>query len=85
MNTLAEILPSVDAQERWLPVLGYESLYHISDSGRVRRIGKAARKGYGRGGGAVIGRILSQLSRAHGLDRKTLRSAITGKTWRHVL
>jgi hypothetical protein len=44
--------------EAWAPVSGYEGLYEVSDLGRVRRIGKAARTGKGHGGGARIGRCL---------------------------
>lgn len=44
--------------EEWRPVVGYEGIYDISSHGRVRRIGKAARTGRGRGGGAQIGRVL---------------------------
>lgn len=46
--------------EVWLPIRGYEGLYEVSNNARVRRIGKAARTGKGRGGGAVIGRFLKQ-------------------------
>lgn len=42
----------------WRPVLGYEGLYEVSAAGQVRRVGRAARTGVGRGGGARIGRIL---------------------------
>lgn len=45
--------------EGWCPVLGYEGLYEVSSQGRVRRIGRAARAGKGRGGGVVRGRILT--------------------------
>jgi HNH endonuclease/NUMOD4 motif len=44
--------------ERWLPVVGYEGVYDVSDAGRIRRVGRAARNGNGHGGGARIGRIL---------------------------
>lgn len=44
--------------EEWRPVVGFESLYEVSNVGRVRRIGKAARTGKGHGGGARIGLIL---------------------------
>lgn len=44
--------------ENWLPVIGYEGTYDVSDLGRVRRVGRATRSGKGRGGGARIGRIL---------------------------
>ena len=37
-------------KERWLPVVGYEKLYEVSDQGRVKRTG--------RGAGARVGRIL---------------------------
>jgi hypothetical protein len=43
--------------EIWRPVYSFEGLYEVSDLGRVRRVGKAARNGKGRGGGAVIGKI----------------------------
>lgn len=45
-------------KEVWKDVVGFEGLYEVSDLGRVRRIGKAARSGNGRGGGVVLGRIL---------------------------
>lgn len=38
------------SDERWLPVVGYEGVYEVSDQGRVRRIAKSR--------GAVVGRIL---------------------------
>ncbi len=38
-------------QENWLPILGYEGFYEVSDCGRVRRV-----KG---GRGSVAGRILT--------------------------
>ena len=44
--------------EEWRPVVGYEGVYEVSSEGRVRRVGKAARNGKGRGGGARIGRVL---------------------------
>lgn len=42
----------------WRPVVGYEGIYEISSHGDIRRIGRAAASGRGRGGGARIGRIL---------------------------
>lgn len=38
--------------EKWAPVAGFEGLYEVSNFGKVRRIGKAARHGNGHGGGA---------------------------------
>jgi HNH endonuclease/NUMOD4 motif/Helix-turn-helix domain len=43
--------------EQWRPVVGFEGLYEVSDLGRVRRVGKAARHGKGHGGGARRGRV----------------------------
>ncbi len=44
--------------ELWLPVLGYEGYYEVSDLGRVRRV---------RGGrGAVAGRLLTRVSHRDG-------------------
>lgn len=45
---------------RWVAVVGYESLYEVSDAGQVRRVGKSATTGKGRGGGARRGRILKE-------------------------
>ena len=45
--------------EAWCPVAGYEGLYEVSNHGTIRRVGKAARHGAGRGGGARIGRVLT--------------------------
>jgi hypothetical protein len=41
----------------WRPVVGYEGLYEVSSDGRIRRVGKAARRGKGRGGGVKLGRL----------------------------
>lgn len=41
--------------EQWRAVVGYEGTYEVSNFGAVRRSGKAARNGNGRGGGARIG------------------------------
>lgn len=32
-----------DATERWLPVVGYEGWYEVSDHGRVRRVARGSR------------------------------------------
>ena len=48
---------SEKAFEEWRPVVGYEDVYEVSNHGRIRRVGKAARHGKGRGGGARIGLI----------------------------
>lgn len=46
-------------QETWKPVVGYEAEYEVSNTGLVRRSGKAHKTGKGRGGGARIGRLVS--------------------------
>ena len=57
--------------ERWLPVVGYEGWYDVSDWGRVKRI-KA-------GKGAIAGRILSPQSDGCGY----LRVVLYGDEERH--
>jgi hypothetical protein len=52
--------------ETWHAIYGFEGLYEVSNLGRVRRVGKAARNGKGRGGGAVIGRVLTTNVTPHG-------------------
>lgn len=52
--------------EEWRPVVGFEGLYEVSDRGRVRRVGRAARNGKGRGGGAQIGLVLRLQEDRHG-------------------
>lgn len=44
--------------EEWRPVPGYEGVYEVSNMGRVRRSGGAAKMGRGHGGGARVGRVL---------------------------
>jgi hypothetical protein len=44
--------------ETWRPAAGFEGIYDVSNHGRVRRVGRAARNGNGRGGGARIGHVL---------------------------
>lgn len=46
------------ADYEWRPVPGFEGVYEVCNIGAVRRVGKAARTGKGRGGGARIGHIL---------------------------
>jgi hypothetical protein len=46
--------------EEWRPIHGFEGLYEVSSIGRIRRVGQAARRGNGRGGGARIGLILKR-------------------------
>lgn len=43
--------------EEWRPIPGFESTYEVSDQGRIKRVGKAARQGKGWGGGALVGRV----------------------------
>jgi HNH endonuclease/NUMOD4 motif len=58
--------------EEWRPVPGLETLYEVSNQGRVRRIGKAARTGKGRGGGARLGLIRKPQQAAGGYLRVEL-------------
>ncbi len=44
-------MPEQDTTERWLPVVGWEGWYSVSDRGRVRRDAPAS--------GTTVGRILS--------------------------
>lgn len=44
-------MPSDDANERWLPVVGYETHYAISDKGQLKRVAG--------GQGATAGRMVS--------------------------
>jgi len=41
------------SEERWLPVVGYEGIYDVSDWGNIKRVGASS--------GATIGRILKPL------------------------
>lgn len=52
--------------EEWRPVDGFKGLYEVSNQGRVKRVGRAAQNGEGRGGGAQIGRILKPQRSARG-------------------
>jgi hypothetical protein len=47
------------AEESWRGVVGFADLYEVSDAGRVRRMGRAAKAGRGRGGGVRLGRVLT--------------------------
>lgn len=58
--------------EEWRSVPRYEGIYEVSNMGRIRRIGKAAKTGKGQGGGARIGRILQQQRGPDGYFRSQL-------------
>jgi len=49
--------------ETYAVVEGFEGLYEVSNLGRVRRVGGAAKTGNGRGGGALVGRVLTTVRR----------------------
>lgn len=55
-----------EEKEEWRPIVGFEGLYEVCSLGNVRRVGKAARQGKGRGGGARIGLILKPQPRKDG-------------------
>lgn len=65
--------------EEWRPVVGFEDAYEVSNLGRVRRSGRAARTGNGRGGGARIGRLIAQGDAPGGYVRVQLWKAGRGR------
>lgn len=52
--------------EEWKPIEEYEGLYEISSFGRIKRVGRSAITGKGKGEGARVGRILSELKQKGG-------------------
>lgn len=67
--------------ENWLPVVGYEGLYEVSDRGRVRSLARVCAAGRKR-----KGRILSQSSGRYGHRRVVLyRDAVRTQWMAHVL
>jgi hypothetical protein len=50
-----------DATERWLPIVGYEGFYEVSDLGRVRSLPRVTRDGR-----RIAGRILALGRHKHG-------------------
>jgi hypothetical protein len=60
--------------EQWLPVIGFEGWYEVSDLGRIRRVGGNA--------GARIGRILNPETQRNGYVYVKLSVANTARTFR---
>ena len=61
-------------QEVWLPVVGYEGLYEVSDQGQVRSLDRAVVQ-MNRGGNCVrvyAGRVLRQVPDAKGYQKVCL-------------
>jgi len=50
MDMTQSIAPKSDQFERWLPVVGYEGVYEVSDQGRVRSLNRITRHGHKRRG-----------------------------------
>ena len=66
------------AAERWLPVVGHETDYEVSNLGRVRRIG--------RGQGATVGRVLCAHLPPEGYPKTALRRGAKRRMhWVHRL
>lgn len=57
----------MDSKEKWLPVVGYEGLYEVSDRGAVRGIDRHDSRGY-----KVQGQLLSQALKPNGRLQVTL-------------
>lgn len=63
--------------ERWLPVVGYEGLYEVSDYGRVRSVDRVIIQNNGRRLN-LRGKILRP---AHTADSRYPHVALSGRTW----
>lgn len=59
--------------ERWLPVVGYEGIYDVSDYGRIRRMKAAC--------GTSVGRLLHPMMDTHGY----LQVCLSYKNSQHML
>lgn len=70
--------------ERWLPVVGYEELYEVSDHGRVRSLDRWVTNG--RGMRLVAGQEMSLLALNHGhLVAQLSRDGVNSKILVHRL
>lgn len=72
---MAESQPS---NERWLPVVGYEGIYEVSDHGRVRSVDRVVLTASGTR--SYKGKILRIVSRHHGYPGVSLRRPGVRKT-----
>ena len=64
--------------EIWLPVVGYEGLYEVSNRGSVESLPECRRR-YGAGGVTM-----DALAAEFGVSGHTMRTAIRGETWQYV-
>lgn len=64
-----------DASERWLPALGYEGWYEVSDLGRVRSVDRVIPVGREGRTRRYVGRILKPYAEADGRRRVNLHRA----------
>jgi hypothetical protein len=70
----------LDAQEIWLPVVGYESLYEVSSLGRIRSLDRKVQRKDGHWQ-SYPSRILSQNKGSHGyLGVALCNGGVKGKT-----
>jgi len=61
-HTRASLAMQPEIPETWVPVVGFESLYEVSDGGRVRSLARPVKTSRGVGQRLVRGRILSPSS-----------------------
>lgn len=68
----AEMTTESSADEAWLPIVGWEGLYEVSDQGRVRTVGHWLRASRGGGMRFWSGRLRKVSVNAHGYCAVTL-------------
>lgn len=59
-------------EERWLPVVGYENFYEVSDKGRIRSLDRITRNG--RGNYLKRGRIMKMVDNGNGYLKVCLKA-----------
>lgn len=69
-----------DLIERWLPVVGYEGLYEVSDLGRAKLTEAQVIKI--REEASSLKKL--QLARKYEVSTKTIHNVINRKIWRHI-
>lgn len=78
--------PTDDDRVEWRAVVGWESMYEVSETGEVRSVARTVQRSNG-ADQAVAGKTLTKHPdrRGYGLALSTIQAIVHRRSWNHVI